>query len=517
MKIKDILIIGGGSSGWMTAAAIAKCLPNYNVTLVESASVPIVGVGESTLSQINEYLDLLDLKDEEWMPLCGATYKTSIRFSDFNKPGEYYQDILKNVEFPVQMRDVYDFFMLTKLYPDQFNVKDFSQFFDDNHHMTETAKFVAGSNMMNWDFKHNKAYHMDAYRFGMALKELVADPNGCKHIVDDVVEFVTAGKDVVLGVRTKNHGILQADLYIDCTGFRSLMLGGALKVPYISFADMLPNDTALACNIPYEDRDNELTSYTNCTAIENGWVWNIPVWERIGSGYCFSSKFVSAEDALLEYKTHLRKQFGQRADVIEPRLIKFIPGIRERAWVGNVVGIGLSNGFLEPLRSTGLLMTHENVIRLIEVLSRVDGHATGVDREGYNFVIRESMNGLRDFVSSHYSLSKRNDTPYWHSITEENNYFSSTEYYRNFARICNKTNVADISQPFNLRVLTGNGYNPLSDIEFIRLIKNNLMDTERLSRVRSAWTKRHQILKDYTDKLPSLNQFLENTIYKEIT
>jgi tryptophan halogenase len=517
MKIKDILIVGGGSSGWMTAAAIAKCLPNFNVTLVESATIPIVGVGESTLSHINEYLEILGLKDEDWMPLCDATYKTSIRFSDFNKPGEYFHDILKGTEFPVQMDGIYDFFMLTKLYPDEFNVRDFSRFFDDNHYMTDTGKFVPGCNLMNWDFKYNKAYHMDAYKFGMALKKLVADPHGCKHIVDDVVEVVTAGNDVVLGIKTKEHGVLQADLYIDCTGFRSLILGSALKVPYVSFSDVLPNDTALACNIPYEDKEVELNSYTNCTAIENGWVWNIPIWNRMGSGYCFSSKFVSPEDALVEYKNHLRKQFGKRADEIEPRLIKFVPGIRERAWVGNVVGVGLSNGFLEPLRSTGLLMTHVHVTSLVDVLSRVDGNITRVDRDGYNFVVREMMDSLKDFVSSHYSLSKRSDTPYWHRLTEEQNYFSYTECYRNFARICNRTHKAEIAQPISLKILTGSGYNPVSDIEFNRLINGNMLNTDRLSRIRSSWIKRRQILEEYTDKLPTLSQYLASTMYKDVT
>jgi tryptophan halogenase len=182
------------------------------------------------------------------------------------------------------------------------------------------------------------------------------------------------------------------------------------------------NDRAWAANIPYEDKDRELQSYTNCTTLENGWLWNIPIWSRIGTGYVYSSKFVDDETALKQYKDGLRKVYGSRADEIEARPIKFNSGVREKPWHKNVVSIGLSCGFLEPLNSTGLMMTHDNVIRLVTLLSMKNFEINQIDKDIFNKNCREQILSMKDFILTRYALARRNDTPYWKHVTQNLHY-----------------------------------------------------------------------------------------------
>ena len=509
MKINSIIVVGGGSSGWMTAAALGKCCPNIKTTLIASSSVPIIGVGESTLTNINQYLRMLGLKDTDWMPECGASYKTSIRFSNFQGDETYYQDTLKSVVPPVKMNSIVDFFMLCHLFPEEFKVRDFSKFFDDNDHMTETACFSAGHPRMFWNWSEDHAYHMDADRFGLALKTLVADPSGVEYI-EDLIEEVLTDDSGIAGLRTTLNGTLKADLYIDCSGFRSLLLGETLGVPFNSFLDRLPNDRAWATTIDYQDPDREMTSYTDCRAMNAGWCWSIPTYERMGSGYVYSSQFLSDEQALAEYKAYLDSTFGARYR--EPRLIQFQAGVREQAWYKNCLGIGVSNGFIEPLRSTGLMMTHINVIRLVDLLERTQGDVNRVDRDAYNFLVKDHIHGLVNLVTSNYCFSRRRDTAYWRHVTE--NIPHNTPYYQSFAltvldNIPNPNSLYD----FNLRILTGNNYNPISRRSFLERISAE--ETRRLTVMRDYWRKRKSELEQLTNTFPSQYEFLSKEIYRD--
>jgi tryptophan halogenase len=511
MNIKNILIVGGGSSGWMAAAALSKVLPNVNVTLIESKNIPIIGVGESTLTQFNEYLQLLKIKDHEWMPHCNATFKTAIRFTDFIQKGESYNDVLKPITLPDGMNTLLAFFLLCKKYPTEFKVTDFPKYLDDNHAMIEKNKMTDSNEVMKWDFNRDTAYHLDAYKFGLTMKDVIAIPHGTKHIEDDVVE-VLVGENGVEGIVTKNSGTLTADLYIDCTGFKSLLLGQSMKTDFIDFSNVLMNNRAVVTNVPYDNKEVEMNSYTDCTSMENGWLWTIPTWEKLGTGYVYSDKFVDDETAKEQFKSKLRERYGDRVDSLDYRYISFVPGVRETPWNKNVLGIGLSCGFIEPLRSTGLLVTHNMITRLINILETCDCYVKNVDRESFNYATKEELFFNRDFVATHYAFAKRNDTPYWQHVTQNVSYGDS-DYYKNFARLLvGKDTVERTTVP--LRALCSTGYNPITQQMYEHALQQNPEYDQKLDRLKKLLQDRKLLMETYADRLQPLSTFLQQKIYQ---
>ena len=218
-------------------------------------------------------------------------------------------------------------------------------------------------------------------------------------------------KEIILN---KSQSI-NADLFIDCTGFKSLLLGEALKEPFESYEDILPNNSAVATQIPYRNKQKELVPYTNCIAQGNGWIWQIPLWSRIGSGYVYSDKYISDEQAIVDFKEFLNKNKYPIKDC-KFKTIKMKVGIYRRTFVKNVCAIGLSAGFIEPLESNGLYTVHEFLLKLIRVLKR--GHVNRFDRDSYNFTTKQMFRNFAEFVAMHYSLSHRDDTKYWQDIQE---------------------------------------------------------------------------------------------------
>jgi len=429
MQVKKVTIIGGGSSGWMTAAALSKLCPHLEITLVESPKIGTVGVGESTLGHINKFLNMLGLKDEDWMAACNATYKNSIRFTNFREnDGTYFEyPFSSGLDMTDKPSGTMAWSELATMFPDEYGPEQFAQMYATGN--TFLAKYNKQSRnknglLRNYDFKWDTAYHMDAGLFGKYLKDTIAIPNGVKHIQAEVhshrKDHIGNITEILLDDFTT---VLKADLWIDCTGFRSVLLEHWMGQQFMPFSNYLANDRAWACRIPYEDREKEMHNITDCHALGNGWVWNIPLWNRIGTGYCYSSRFTTDEEAKREFRNHLAttgsKERAEDADMFN---IQIRHGVRRRAWSFNVVGVGLSYGFVEPLESTGLLTTHENIVKLVEALNRRGGYITRSEREGFNFAVQHDVYRFRDFVSQHYALSQRTDTPYWRWCTQINEY-----------------------------------------------------------------------------------------------
>lgn len=418
MKVKKIIVVGGGSSGWMTAAAICKCLPNIDLTVIESPDTPIVGVGESLLPQFNAYRELLGLKDEDFMKSTGATYKLAIRFEDFYKKGDggwFYPFSVPNVSPYKNGRMTWH--VKKMLQPETSNLNYYDSMyplmalvnnntFDDNK----------SNDIPNFNFNNDVSYHVDAVKFGLWLKDNFCKPKGVKHIKEHI-DTVEKDDNGIVSLNKKH----KADLFIDCTGFKSMLLGEHLNEPFEKYDDILYNDAAWATQIPYNDKEKELVPYTNCTALGYGWVWNIPVWERMGTGYVHCSKFISKEDALEEFKSYLISK-GHKVDNLKFRYIPMRVGMHKRTFVKNVVAIGLSNSFVEPLESTGLLTTHDFIFMLLRVLTRdkKDITISQYDRDNFTSICKHIFRNAAEFVSLHYSLSHREDTPYWKSIMNHN-------------------------------------------------------------------------------------------------
>ena len=517
-EIKNVVIVGGGSSGWMTAGALSKHFPEYKITLIESPNTPVIGVGESTLQGINEYLELIGLTDDnEWMPKCNASYKLAIRYTGFLKDNDHaFNFMLSNVNKILQFDNV-DFLLLNKLYPD-IQLIDIQKFNYSTYNIAERKKFTDNAdNQFNWDFKTEKAYHVDAIKFGMTIRDIIAIPNGVNHIQDEIVDTVLNSAGEIDYLITQSNGKLSADLFVDCSGFKGLLIEKALGVKFESFGDLLINDRAVNANIPYENKKEELQPYTNSSTLENGWLWNIPLWNRVGTGYVYSSKFVDDDTALVQFKNGLRKAYGdKRADAIDPKFIKFRSGTKEYAWYKNTVAIGLSCGFIEPLGSTGLMMTHNNIIRLVNILKLTNSNIKSIDRLAFNNANKHEIFMARDFISWFTAFSHRKDTPYWKYVTEEIDYSCSSNMpgIQELSSILLSNRLLH-SNPDDLKRLIEKYYNPILDYQFERMKENNAINLGHYKRLKTAYDIFQAENNAKIDKLPSLYEYLKETIYKD--
>lgn len=343
-----IIIAGGGAAGWLTACYLARALGaevpgGPSITVIESPDIGIVGVGEGTFPTVRATLKFLGIDEARFMRESGATFKQGIRFDDWVRApiGGRHEHYLHPFEFPhgVDRSELLPYWLLGDAGPGvvladavtiQKTVADASlapkRVFDDHY---------AGP--------LNYAYHFDAFRFA-ALLSSVARERGVRHIADTIESVRVGEAGAIAGLSTRANGLLEADLYIDCTGFKALLIGAALNVPFKSCRDSLLTDRAVACQIPYERPDSPIASYTIATAHEAGWTWDIGLSDRRGIGYVYSSAHSSDADA----ERILRGYAGRGADGKPVRLLRFEAGYRERQWVGNCVAVGLSAGFSSP-------------------------------------------------------------------------------------------------------------------------------------------------------------------------
>ena len=531
-NVKSICIVGGGSSGWMTAAAIAKKLPHIKLTLIESPNVPIIGVGESTIGHINQFFSLLDLKDEDWMPHCNATYKTSIKFIDFKEnpgptPTKFHYPF-GNFDFTNKPRGLMDWFLYRAEHP-ELDTSNFAEFFHDSILMTDANKMTRNEDdkVRGFNFAHDTAYHLDATAFGIYLRDSICLPSGMTHILDNVTGHAKRTDGSIEYVTTENSNNLYADLYIDCTGFKSMLLEQAMSVPFISFGDTLLNDRAIATTIPYIDKPIEMENYTSCTAIEAGWVWNIPLWHRIGTGYVYSSKYATDEEATTQFRKHLKSNRmlcpdEARADSTELRFIKIKHGVHSHAWEKNVIGVGLANGFIEPLESTGLMLTHEAIIKIVAALTMRNGIITQFDVDLFNHAFNEQIWGFKNFISQHYALSARHDTPYWQAVTGEVTYSkemrdmvpSMYNSYLDIAMRQHRIRAYDATMSGIIYIAAGMGYNPMDSAHKAFLDKKYMETPGYETGVYNKWLEHRAKALQVINQLPTHYQFLKDNIHK---
>lgn len=385
-----ILVVGGGSSGWMTAAFLSRTLFQAQVTLVESSDIPIIGVGESTNRTMHYFQEALELDEKAFMRASNAAYKIAIRFAGFNRLGGVFYH-------PFGSPDSQEEFL----------------FKPNAEARVKTYHVAEAGNLFSKDCIY--AYQLDAGLYGEYLKNECKRLNEVRHIVDNVLGVELTDDGEIARIQTEKSGPLVADLYIDCSGFKSLLLGESLGEPFESYNKFLLNDRAIAARVPYVDKERELKTYTNCTALSAGWVWNIPLWSRIGTGYVYCSGFLSKEEAETEYREFLGTE---RVKDLQFNHLNIRTGRHARAWAGNCVAIGISYGFLEPLESTGLSLTQLSILDLASTLSSEAPGQVKVDM--FNRRQAEIFDATRDFVMAHFVLTKRDDTPYWRYIQNEN-------------------------------------------------------------------------------------------------
>ena len=540
MRIESICIVGGGSSGWMSAALLSKEHPDIEICLIESENVKPIGVGESTLAHFNRYLKRLDLKDKDWMPACNATYKAGIAFTNFTEgKGERFDypfgafvksggtDFHQNLDNPEETGPhIMKFFELQAMYgKDKYPSSEFAKFVNrqtyicENNIMTDSIPNVDGG-PYHYTIDHDTSYHMNADLFGVYLRDNIAVPNGVHHLKGDVNNVIKTPDGDISAITTEDGQCISADLFIDCTGFRSLLLEQHMGVKFKSFGDMLFNDRALATHIEYEDKDTQMECFTNCIALKNGWVYNIPMWNNIGTGYIYSSKYISDGEAEKEFRSYL----PESAQDCQLNPIKIKHGKHLKGWVKNVVAIGLSYGFLEPLESTGLLTTHENLMILTDLLHCRYGRVTNHEREIFNYTTDRMLESMKNFVTLHYTMSLRDDSKYWRDATEKVSFWLGWEednHESAFAALGDYRHLMDYNHKkmFN-HLLMGEGMIYVAAGQGIRPISEHLFyeraDDDRLEDVKEfheGFQKDKKFMLDWVKDQPSHYRYLKDNIY----
>jgi hypothetical protein len=530
MSINKIVIVGGGSAGWMSAATLIKAFPNKEISVIESKDVPIIGVGESTLAHIKRWTSFIGLQDKDFLKATDATYKLSIKFTDFYKKdsgGFHYPFGSPMVD--KNRNPFYDWHVKKYFHP-EIPVTDFVDCLFPASALFAQNKYSPNINneFDNFDPKRDVAYHFDAVKFGRWLKDFICLPSGVKHIEATVTNIVKDDEIGIKNLELDNGEIISADLFIDCTGFKSLLLGQSLNEPYISFQNIIPNNGAWAAQVPYKDKEKEMESYTNCTAIENGWCWNTPLYSRIGTGYVHSTKFITKEQALDEFKKYLMSdkmiipRTKEEVDNLRFKYVDMKIGIHERTFVKNVVAIGMAAGFIEPLESNGLYTVHEFLFKLVDILQRND--ISQFDRNMYNQSTKSLYKGFAQFVSLHYLLSHRDDTEYWRSIkngiainveNEMIDSFSNTKssfndlverYMTNFEHPIGVSGITYIATGMNLNMMN----NARVDAEYL---STGIPLKHIVYQANLIWESRKEKWKNNALNAPSLYQYLKNNYF----
>lgn len=424
MSKDKIVIVGGGSAGWMAASALIRYFPDKQITLIESNKIPTIGVGESTTAAMRHFINShLKIADKEFMPGSDAIFKLSVKFNDFYYLGDggfhypFGKPLLENLgNSGIEAWDI------VKYYNKNLSKDDFTKSYFPAYELFTNNKVDENTNgkFDNFNFSTDVGYHLDANKLGVFLKNGYCLPRGVKNIISEVSEVNLDSKGFVKSLQLSDGSSIDGDLFIDCTGFRSLLLGNTMQSKFVDLSYKLPNNRAWATPIAYKDVYKEMTPYTTSTALKNGWAWYTPIASRIGNGYSYCDKYTTPEDALLEFKSYLAsdrvpiKLSKEEIDNLPFFEIKMQAGYRQEAWIKNVVGVGLAQGFLEPLEGTGLFFIIESILQLVKMLGRKDVNQFMID--AYNLNMKGMSESWADILSVLYAQTVREDSEYWFDI-----------------------------------------------------------------------------------------------------
>ncbi len=426
-RAPSIVIVGGGSAGWITASVLHRMLCQgdrqaANITVVESARIGIIGVGEATIVGIKTLFKFLGLKEEELLRRTQATFKHGIHYRDW----EHSPDVGKRSAYfhpfdPINVLNV----STTHWWLARRSEIPGANFVEDlvpQYRVAAAGKAPRRPDMPEYDGPVGFGYHLDAE----ALAELLAEraiAAGVARLIDDVIGTNRAADGFLSSIVTAQHGEINADFFVDCSGFTSLLLEKTLGTGFNSYGDSLFCDRAVAFRVP-GDEASPIRPFTTAIAKSSGWIWEIDLQRRSGMGYVYSSGHTTAEQAEIE----LRRHIGPKAEKLDARHLKMRVGHAKSFWKKNVVAIGLSGGFIEPLESTGLYLIQEGAFQLAESLIPLLGLKGHSEDSASNELYRENLaqlselfnrrmvclyESLRDFIKIHYCISKRRDSTFW--------------------------------------------------------------------------------------------------------
>lgn len=492
MNIKDVVIVGGGTAGWMVAAALSKSLNinQINLHLVESEELGTVGVGEATIPHIKYFNRIAGLDEKTFLKRTNATYKLGIEFVNWGKLGEAY--IHPFGPYGVDMQGVH--FHHTWL----------------RQHRKGTAKPIAEYSLAGLAAKAGKfhhprtdlsssplssidyAYHFDAALYANFMRE-TSESRGVKRTEGKIVgvrQHIETGN--IQSLELDNGAVISGDLFIDCSGFKGMLIEQTLKTGYHDWSAYLPCNRAVA---RLSERLHTLPPYTRSTAQAAGWQWRIPLQSRTGNGYVYCNEYVSDDEALAT----LNKGLDTPA-IAEPRLLKFKTGIRKKTWNKNVVAIGLAAGFLEPLESTSIHLIQTAIARLMT--NWPDKSFNQYDIDYFNRKTQTEYEQVRDFLILHYKATERDDTPFWdfcRTMEIPNTLLERIAIYKENARLYRDD--LELFSPvswfavFNGQNIIPKRYHPLAD----------MLDDDKLE---ARMTELHRATQRCLEVMPSHEDYL---------
>jgi tryptophan 7-halogenase len=399
-RIRSIVIVGGGSAGWMTAAALSHSVrQGCTITLIESDEIGTVGVGEATIPAIRTFNESLGIDERDFMRATKGSFKLGIEFVDWARLGHRYFHPFGTYGRPFDIVGVHHYWLRAQEAGETAILDDHAMAWA----LAKAGKFAhpapdPRSVMSTFDY----AYHFDAGLYARYLRSL-SEQRGVTRIEGKIAAVAqNAGTGFVESVTLEDGRAFEGNLFVDCSGFRGLLIEGALKSGYEEWTHWLPCNRAMA--VPCENA--EFTPYTRSTAREAGWQWRIPLQHRTGNGYVYSGDFLSEDEAAETLLAHLDGKA-----LADPRPLRFVTGRRRDYWKKNVVAIGLSSGFIEPLESTSLHLIQAGISKLLAFFPDRDFDPAVIDE--YNRIAIAEVERIRDFVIMHYKLTERTDSELW--------------------------------------------------------------------------------------------------------
>jgi flavin-dependent dehydrogenase len=409
---KQVIIVGGGTAGWLTAATLAKKFNSsaehsIQVSLIESPDIPTIGVGEGTWPTMRKTLAKLGISETYFLTRCHASFKQGTKFVNWKETPQqgnnnHYYHLFTSINDPLAF-NLAPYWQLGKIgqgcnYADTVSMQGA---------LCDLALAPKAISNKEFEGMQNYSYHLDAGLFADLLREHSTENLGVKHISANVSQVNIDDDGYIESVTTDSAGIQSGDFFVDCSGFKSLLIGDALGIEFKSIGDTLLTDHAVAIQVPYETEDAAIASCTISTAQEAGWTWDIGLKNRRGTGYVYSSAHTSHERA----EQVLRDYIGPQAEKLEARLIKMNVGYREKFWHKNCFAIGLSAAFVEPLEASAIFLI-ESSANMLSELFPYNRNAMKVVEDKVNKSFKFRWDKTIEFIKMHYFLSKR-DEPFW--------------------------------------------------------------------------------------------------------
>ncbi|MGX5175527.1 tryptophan halogenase family protein [Aliikangiella sp. IMCC44653] len=489
-NLKKVVIVGGGASGWMSASMLIKIFGNQlDITLVESEQIGILGVGEATIPTISLFNQKLGIDEVDFVKATQGTFKLGIQFENWDKIGSSYIHAFGQMGASIGPSQFHHYWLRDQLSNSQTNLWDYSI----NAKLAKENKFAKFKNQANNPITELQyAYHFDAQLYANYLRNY-SEKLGVKRI-EGIVSQVNKNSEngFIESVLLKNGQEVCGDLFIDCTGFRALLIGDSLGIEYDNWSKWLPMNSAVA--VPCKTT-KPIRPYTRSIAHKAGWQWEIPLQHRVGNGHVFCSDYISDQDA-----TDTLMQNIQGPALADPRVLKFTTGKRHKFWEKNCVAIGLSSGFLEPLESTALHLVQASIVRLVQLFPNTG--INQVDINEYNRQADSEYERIRDFIILHYIATERNDSQFWidrQSIDIPDSLQHRIEQFKTKGRI-SKYQDDLFSEVAWQQVLIGQGIKPTSYDALADLMPPNDLTT-RLNFLRKN-------VDSIADKIPNHEEFI---------